>query len=85
MQEGCTLKEEAKHTEKQFLSCEQHDEWASLGFVRAISLSQKICETLSSKAWVNMCLELVESAPETGLDLTKQVHFSLKSALNSTV
>ncbi|CAG7818352.1 unnamed protein product [Allacma fusca] len=70
---GCTLKEEAKHTEKQFLACEQHEEWANLGFVRAIALTQRICETLSSKAWINMCLELVEGAEESGIDLPKQI------------
>ena len=79
---GSTVQDEAKQTEKQFVACEQHEEWANLGFVRAITVSTKICEALSTNSWINMCLELIENSEETGLDLPKQVSTDLKSNHN---
>lgn len=73
MQVGCTLKDEDRHTEKQFLNKEQHEEWAHLGFVRAIALTSKICDEFASKPWRETCLELIEKADQNELELSKQV------------
>ncbi|ODN06550.1 E3 ubiquitin-protein ligase HERC2 [Orchesella cincta] len=70
---GCTLREEDRQTEKQFLACQQYDEWAHLGFCRAITISSKICDALSSTPWINMCLEMVENVDANFIDLPKQV------------
>lgn len=71
---GCTLKDEDRHTEKQFLNKEQFVEWAHLGFIRAIAATSKITEEFASKSWRETCLELIENADQNELDLPKQVN-----------
>lgn len=70
---GCTLREEDKHTEKDFLQCQQYEEWGNLGFTRAITCSGRICDQMASPHWVQMCLEMVERANENQTELGKQV------------
>lgn len=70
---GSTVRCELRQTEKEFLCCEQFEEWANLGFIRGITVSVKICEFLSSPSWITMCLDLIEKASEFQLDLPSQV------------
>ena len=40
---------------------DQCSSWVSLGFLRAIAASEAMCKLLSSSAWVNMLLRMVEA------------------------
>ena len=47
--------------EQTLLAVDQCSSWVSLGFLRAIAASEAMCKLLSSSAWVNMLLRMVEA------------------------
>ena len=49
------------------LAKDQHRGWASLGFIRAVSLKSGYCRSMCSTAWIQLLFTLVEGT-ETSLD-----------------
>jgi hypothetical protein len=47
--------------EQTLLAVDQCSSWVTLGFLRAIAASEVMCNLLSSSAWVNMLLRMVEA------------------------
>ena len=47
--------------EQTLLAVDQCSAWVTLGFLRAIAASEAMCKLLSSSAWVNMLLRMVEA------------------------
>lgn len=53
---------------------EQHRGWCSLGFVRSIAVTSRMCAALSSPRWIALLLTVVEGhAPFTAAALQRQV------------
>ncbi|AWP11407.1 putative E3 ubiquitin-protein ligase HERC2-like [Scophthalmus maximus] len=42
------------------VSREQHRSWCTLGFIRSIALMPQMCSTLSTSAWINLLVRIVE-------------------------
>lgn len=42
------------------MSREQHRSWCTLGFIRSIALMPQMCTTLSTSAWINLLIRIVE-------------------------
>ncbi|XP_062251671.1 LOW QUALITY PROTEIN: E3 ubiquitin-protein ligase HERC2 [Platichthys flesus] len=42
------------------VSREQHRSWCTLGFIRSIAVMPQICSTLSTSAWINLLIRIVE-------------------------
>lgn len=53
---------------------EQHRGWCSLGFVRSVAVTSRMCAALSSPRWIALLLTVVEGhAPFTAAALQRQV------------
>ncbi len=56
------------------VSLEQHRSWCTLGFIRSIALMPQMCSTLSSSAWINVLIRIVEGHQSfTAVTLQRQV------------
>ncbi|XP_054721414.1 putative HERC2-like protein 3 [Uloborus diversus] len=44
-----------------FLAEEQHSEWATLSFIRALVSSSALCETLSTPCWISLIIKIISS------------------------
>lgn len=57
------------------VSREQHRSWCTLGFIRSIALMPQMCSTLSSLAWINLLIRIVEGHQSfTAVTLQRQVY-----------
>ncbi|GIY59956.1 e3 ubiquitin-protein ligase HERC2, partial [Caerostris darwini] len=45
-----------------WLALEQHKEWASLSFMRAIACSSAMCQALSTPSWINLLIKIIGSS-----------------------
>ena len=61
--------------ESNLLACDQANVWATLGFVRAIAKSSRMCQILAQPSWINLLLKIVEAKPITdeNMDLSNQI------------
>ncbi len=65
--------------EQSILAWDQCQNWATLGFVRAVSASVSMCKILASMPWVNLLLKLVENhknneeSSNNNVNLTTQI------------
>lgn len=56
------------------VSREQHRSWCTLGFIRSIALMPQMCSTLSTSAWINLLIRIVEGHQSfTAVTLQRQV------------
>ncbi|XP_022531523.2 E3 ubiquitin-protein ligase HERC2 isoform X2 [Astyanax mexicanus] len=56
------------------VSREQHRSWCTLGFIRSIALMPQMCSTLSSSAWINLLIRIVEGHQSfTAITLQRQI------------
>ena len=77
--------------EQTLLAVDQCSSWVTLGFLRAIAASEVMCNLLSSSAWVNMLLRMVEAkghvqnSDERGnVDLVS-FYFKIQLTINMTL
>ncbi|TSK42064.1 E3 ubiquitin-protein ligase HERC2 [Bagarius yarrelli] len=56
------------------VSREQHRSWCTLGFIRSVALMPQMCSTLSSSAWINLLVRIVEGHQSfTAVTLQRQI------------
>ena len=50
------------------LAKDQYKGWASLGFIRSVSLQPRFCESMCTPAWIQLLFTLVEDSDQSGLE-----------------
>ncbi|XP_041055229.1 E3 ubiquitin-protein ligase HERC2 isoform X4 [Carcharodon carcharias] len=56
------------------VSREQHRSWCTLGFIRSIALTPRMCGTLSSSQWISLLTRIVEGQQSfTAVSLQRQI------------
>uniref|UniRef100_A0A8D3BZ47 HECT-type E3 ubiquitin transferase n=1 Tax=Scophthalmus maximus TaxID=52904 RepID=A0A8D3BZ47_SCOMX len=59
VESGANEKSGSCHSHR-LVSREQHRSWCTLGFIRSIALMPQMCSTLSTSAWINLLVRIVE-------------------------
>ncbi|XP_048453850.1 E3 ubiquitin-protein ligase HERC2 [Rhincodon typus] len=56
------------------VSREQHRSWCTLGFIRSIAITPRMCSTLSSSQWISLLTKIVEGQQSfTAVSLQRQI------------
>lgn len=63
----------------------QHREWATLGFLRGVCATPKLCRALSSPPWVNLLLHIASGASATPAELSSHVLLPTQVRAYSTI
>lgn len=45
---------------KMRLGEEQHHEWATLGFIRAVAATPSMCQALTTQAWIRLLVNIID-------------------------
>uniref|UniRef100_T1IYS2 HECT-type E3 ubiquitin transferase n=1 Tax=Strigamia maritima TaxID=126957 RepID=T1IYS2_STRMM len=69
LQEGCV-----QCSDSRVLAQEQHNEWATLGFMRSVAITPSFSRALTSPIWLNLLLKIIDGSYNSkGNNLSKQI------------